>query len=85
MFFDENGVLNLDEMIAQNDSFKKIMADELVSEAEVKEQSDRVLQMMHDMEQRYTAEQVEEIKHLLVETNVLYTIYNIHSLQTLKL
>ncbi len=85
MFFDENGVLNLDEMIAQNDSFKKIMADELVSEAEVKEQSDRVLQMMHDMEQRYTAEQVEEIKHLLVETNVLYAIYNIHSLQTLKL
>lgn len=85
MFFDENGVLNLDEMIAQNDSFKKIMADELVSEAEVKEQSDRVLQMMHDMEQRYTAEQVEQIKHLLVETNVLYAIYNIHSLQTLKL
>lgn len=85
MFFDENGVLNLDEMIAQNDSFKKIMADELVSEAEVKEQSDRVLQMMHDMEQRYTAEQVEEIKRLLVETNVLYAIYNIHSLQTLKL
>lgn len=85
MFFDENGVLNLDEMIAQNDSFKKIMDDELVSEAEVKEQSDRVLQMMHDMEQRYTAEQVEEIKHLLVETNVLYAIYNIHSLQTLKL
>lgn len=85
MFFDENGVLNLDEMIAQNDSFKKIMADELVSEAEVKEQSDRVLQMLHDMEQRYTAEQVEEIKHLLVETNVLYAIYNIHSLQTLKL
>ncbi len=85
MFFDENGVLNLDEMVAQNDSFKKIMADELVSEAEVKEQSDRVLQMMHDMEQRYTAEQVEEIKHLLVETNVLYAIYNIHSLQTLKL
>lgn len=85
MFFDENGVLNLDEMIAQNDSFKKIMADELVSEAEVKEQSDRVLQMMHDMEQRYTAEQVEEIKHLLVETNVLYAIYNLHSLQTLKL
>lgn len=85
MFFDENGVLNLDEMIAQNDSFKKIMADELVSEAEVKEQSDRVLQMMHDMEQRYTVEQVEEIKHLLVETNVLYAIYNIHSLQTLKL
>lgn len=85
MFFDENGVLNLDEMIAQNDSFKKIMDDELVSEAEVKEQSDRVLQMMHDMEQRYTAEQVEEIKHLLVETNVLYAIYNLHSLQTLKL
>ena len=36
MFFNEEGILILDEMIAHNDSFKSIMEDGVVTEEEIK-------------------------------------------------
>ncbi len=84
MFFDENGILDLDEMIAQNVSFKKIMEDGVVTEQELKEQSDRVINMLHSLEQKYTETQLAEIKKLLVECGVLYAVYQQYSIQSIK-
>lgn len=84
MFFDENGILDLDEMIAQNVSFKKIMEDGVVTEQELKEQSDRVINMLHALEQKYTETQLAEIKKLLVECGVLYAVYQQYSIQSIK-
>lgn len=81
MFFDENGILNIDELVANNASFKNIMEDGVVTEEEIKSQSERVIAMLREMEARYTEEQLAEIKNLFVETSVLYAIYNIHSIQ----
>lgn len=84
VFFDKNGVLNLDETVMDIDSFKTIMADGIVTDEELKAQSDRVIGILHDMEKRYSPEQLKEIKQLLAETAVLYAIYNYHSIQSVK-
>lgn len=84
VFFDKNGVLNLDEAVMNIDSFKTIMADGIVTDEELKSQSDRVIGILHDMEKRYSPEQLKEIKQLLAETSVLYAIYNYHSIQSVK-
>lgn len=84
MFFDEKGILNIDEMIVNNASFKNIMEDGVVTEEEIKAQSDKVVSMLHEMEAKYSEEQLEEIKSLLIESSVLYAVYNFHSIQDIN-
>lgn len=84
MFFNEEGILNIDEMVVNNASFKNIMEDGIVTAEEIKTQSERVVTLLHEMEQKYTPEQLEEIKQLLVDTSVLYAVYNIHSIQNIN-
>lgn len=84
MFFNEEGILNIDEMVASNASFKTIMEDGVITEEEIKTQSDKVIAMLHDMEAKYSDEQLAEIKSLLVESSVLYAIYNFHSIQNIN-
>ena len=83
MFFNEKGILNIDEIVANNVSFKNIMEDGIVTEEEVKAQSDKVIAMLHDMEAKYSQEQLAEIKSLLAETSVLYAVYNFHYIQNI--
>ena len=83
MFFNEQGILDLDEMLLNNESFKAIMADGEVTDEEIKAQSERIIAILHDMETKYTEEQLAEIKTLLVETSVLYAVYNYNSLLNL--
>lgn len=84
MFFDEKGILNIDEMIVNNASFKNIMEDGVVTEEEIKAQSDKVVSMLHEMEAKYSEEQLEEIKSLLIESSVLYAVYYFHSIQDIN-
>ena len=84
MFFNDEGILNIDEMVADNDSFKNIMEDGAVDEEEIKAQSDKVIALLRNMEAKYSEEQLAEIKSLLVETSVLYAVYNIHSIQSIN-
>jgi hypothetical protein len=81
MFFNEEGILNIDEMVVNNASFKTIMEDGVITEEEIKAQSDKVVTMLHDMETKYSNEQLSEIKNLLVESSVLYAVYNIYNIQ----
>jgi len=83
MFFNEEGILNIDEMLVNNPSFKNIMEDGVVTEEEIKDQSDKLVAMLHDMEAKYSEEQLAEIKDLLVESSVLYAVYNFYSLQSI--
>jgi hypothetical protein len=85
MFFDKKGILNIDEFVVNNESFKKIMEDGIVTEEEIKAQSDKVVALLHDMEKKYSEAQLAEIKELLVESGVLYTVYNFYSIQSLNL
>lgn len=84
MFFDEKGILNIDEMVVNNASFKSIMEDGVVTDEEIKGQSEKVLSILHDMENKFSKEQLEEIKSLLAESSVLYAIYNFKLIQDLN-
>ena len=84
MFFNEKGILDIDEMFANNESFKKIMEDGVITEEEIKDQSDKVVSILHDMESKYTDDQLVEIRNLLVESSVLYAVYNFYSIQNIN-
>ena len=84
MFFNEEGILNIDEMVVNNASFKNIMEDGVITEEEIEAQSDKVVALLHDMETKYSDEQLSEIKNLLVESSVLYAVYNFHSIQNIN-
>lgn len=84
MFFNEEGILNIDEMIVNNASFKNIMEDGIVTEEEIKTQAEKLVALLHDMEAKYSEEQLVEIKSLLVESSVLYAVYNFYSLQSIN-
>ena len=84
MFFNEEGILNIDEMVVNNTSFKHMMEDGVITEEEIKDQSDKVVAMLHDMEAKYSEVQLAEIKNLLVEASVLYAAYNFHSIQNIN-
>ena len=78
MFFNEQGMLNLDEAVMNQPTFKKIMEDGIVTEQEIKEQSERMVSILKSMEKNYTEEQQREIKELLVEAGVLFTTSQYH-------
>ena len=61
------------------------MEDGVISEEEIKAQSDKVVAILQNMETKYSEEQLAEIKNLLAESSVLYAIYNFHSLQNINL
>lgn len=84
MFFNQNGILNIDEAILNKESFKKIMEDGIVSEEEIKEQSEKVIGLFKDIVNKFSEEQLRDIKDLLAETSVLYAVYNIYSIQSLN-
>ena len=84
MFFNKEGILNIDEMIMGNASFKNIMEDGVITEEEIKTQSDKVVAILHDMENKYSEEQLAEIKDLIIESSVLYAVYNLYSIQNIN-
>ena len=83
MFFNEQGMLNLDEAVMNQPTFKKIMEDGIVTEQEVKEQSERIISILKRRQRQMCIRDRCEIKELLVETGVLFTTSQYHALQSL--
>ena len=59
MFFNEEGILNIDEMVVNNASFKNFMEDGVITEDEIKAQSDKVIALLHDMEVNHKKKELE--------------------------
>ena len=83
MIFNEQGFLDIDEMIAQEPSFQKIMADGVVTNDELREQTDRVINLLREVETRLSEEDQLLVKRLFAETNVLSVIYHQYELQNI--
>ena len=83
MLFNEQGIIDIDDMIAQQPSFQNIMADGIITEEELRIQSERVIDLFHQAEQHFSEEDQQFIKKLFVETNVLSAIYHYYELQNL--
>ncbi len=84
MIFNEQGFIDIDEMIAQEPSFQKIMEDGTVTEEELRQQSDTVLALLREVENRLSEDDQLLVKKLFAETNVLSAIYNYYQLQNLR-
>jgi len=84
MIFNEQGFLDIDEMIAQEPSFQKIMADGVVTNDELRKQTDRVINLLREVETRLSEEDQLLVKRLFAETNVLSVIYHQYELQNIR-
>lgn len=80
----ELDLLNIDELIAKESSFQNIMADGIVTDEELSKQSERVIALLDEAERRFNADDLQFIKRLFAETNVLSAIYHFHELQNLN-
>lgn len=70
-FFDESGLLNIDDLILEQPSYKKIMADGIVTEEELNEQSSQIIGLLREIEKTATPEMIGQISKLLAEISVL--------------
>lgn len=77
----KNEILKLDELIKATPTFKKIIEDGVIEEAEIKAQSDKVMALIESMKTKYNEEQLKEIKNLVVEAGVLNAACNFQTFQ----
>lgn len=75
IFFDSEGSLNINELIVNHPSYIKILEDNVVTDEELKSQSDIVLELFKKIESVCNDEQKILIKEMLIETNVLNAVY----------
>ena len=83
MLFNEQGFIDIDEIIAQEPSFQKIMADGVVTDEELLEQTNQVINLLHEVENRFSEEDQQLVKKLFAEANVLSAIYHQYELQNI--
>lgn len=83
MLFNKDGVLILDEVMMESPSFKQIMEDGVVTSDELDAQIKKVSDLLHDAEKRFSDEDLECVEHLLVESNVLFAVFNKFQIQNL--
>ena len=84
MFFNDQGILDIDEMVAQEPSFRKIMDDGIVTDDELFDQSQQVITLLHEAEHRFRDEDLQFVKRLFAETSILSVIYHYHTLQEFR-
>lgn len=72
--FDPYGNLNIDELIAEQPSFQKIMADKTVTPEEIQVQADHVAALLHDFEKTASPDQIELMRKILAELSVLVAV-----------
>ena len=82
MLFDKEGILNIDELVAQRPTFRKIME---VTDDELTNQANLVVNLLKKLEQTLSPGQLSEVENLLAEMSVLYAIHQYKEIQDLKL
>lgn len=70
-FFEEEGILNIDDLILEQPSFQKIIEDGIVTEEELQAQSQLVISTLKNFELTATSEQIDMVRELLAEISVL--------------
>lgn len=79
--FDKNGMLNISDLVINNPSFKTIMEDGVVTDEEIKRQSEVAMASLRRLEAMCNEEQQNAILEMLPEIGVLFSIYNNYQLQ----
>ena len=77
-------ILDLEAIMMNNASLIKILEDAVVTEEEIREQSEKVITLAKDLEQTCTEEQLKMIQTLIAEMNALYVAYNYNELLSIR-
>ena len=75
---DENGFLNVEDLIMNSPSFQKIMEDNTITEEEIQTQSDLVISLLTQLESTCSEEQKELLRRLLAELCVLVGVNGVY-------
>ena len=62
MLFDKEGILNIDELVAQRPTFRKIMEDQIVTDDELTNQANLVVNLLKKLEQTLSPGQLSEVE-----------------------
>lgn len=82
--FDENGYLNIGDIVANHPSYNAIMEDSIVTEEELKAQAHATIASLHRLQEICNEEQQSAILDAISEMSVLFAAYHNHELQTLR-
>ena len=77
-------IMDIESIMMNNASLIKILEDGIVTEEEIKEQSEKVTIIAAKLEQECTEEQLKMIQSLIAEMNALYVAYNYNELLSIK-
>lgn len=77
-------ILDLESIMMNNTSLMKILEDGIVTEEEIKEQSEKVTAIAAKLEQECNEEQLKMIQSLIAEMNALYVAYNYNELLSIR-
>lgn len=75
---DENGFLNVEDLIMNSSSFQKMMEDNTITEEEIQTQSDLVISLLTQLESTCSEEQKELLRRLLAEVCVLVGVNGVY-------
>lgn len=81
--FDENGMLNISDIVTNHPSYKAIMEDGIVTDDELKQQADDTIAALKKLQEICTPEQQSAILDALSEMSVLFAAYHNYQLQNL--
>lgn len=82
--FDENGMLNISDIVTSHPSYKAIMEDGIVTDQELKEQADATLASLRKLQEICDEEQQNAILDAISEMSVLFAAYHNYQLQDLR-
>ena len=80
-FFEEDGILNIDDLIMEQPSFQMIVEDGIITEEELQQQSARVIASLKAFERSASPEQIDQVREILAEVSVLVAVRNLFEKQ----
>jgi len=82
--FDENGILNISDIVNNHPSYKAIMEDGIVTDQELKAQADATVASLRKLQSLCNEEQQSAILDAISEIGVLFAAYHNYELQNLS-
>lgn len=81
--FDENGMLNISDIVMAHPSYKAIMEDGIVSDQEMKDQAEAAIAALRRVQSLCNEEQQSAVLEAISEMSVLFAAYHNYELQNL--
>ena len=81
--FDRNGILNISDIVLNHPSYKAILEDGIVTDAELKGQADATVASLRRLQLLCNEEQQSAIVDAISEMAVLFAAYHNYELQDL--